>query len=333
MHSRRSFLNFINRSAPAVETYWLHVNRTAMACRFEITLPTEEREGVAAAVEALNEVDRIEAQLTVFRDTSLVSHINRRAAQEPVVVDRAVFELLAQCKEIHSETSGAFDITSGPLTRCWGFFKRQGRFPDATEIQTARDMVGSDKLLLDKDSRSVRFASEGMEINLGSIGKGYALDCVATSLRDTLDIALVSAASSSFRAVGSGGPDGKGWVVGLRNPRSKRARLGVLELHDCALSTSGSEEQFFDHQGKRFGHILDPRTGWPSTGISSVSVVCESAAMSDALSTAFFVGGLELAEQYCNTHPETLAVILEGDSEKPLVIGNHRNCQIRSGSA
>ena len=149
-HTRRSFLNFINRSAPAVETYWLHVNRTAMACRFEITLPTEEREGVAAAVEALNEVDRIEAQLTVFRDTSLVSYINRRAAQEPVEVDRAVFELLSRCKEIHSQTSGAFDITSGPLTRCWGFFKRQGRFPDATEIQTAMDMVGSDKLILDK---------------------------------------------------------------------------------------------------------------------------------------------------------------------------------------
>jgi len=335
MHSRRSFLNFIDRTATPVETYWLHVNRTAMACRFEITLPTEEREGVAAAIEALNEVDRIEDQLTVFRDTSLVSHINRRAAQEPVKVDPAVFELLSRCKQIHTETSGAFDITSGPLTRCWGFFKRQGRFPDATEIRTAMYNVGSDKLILDDDSLSVSFATEGMEINLGSIGKGYALDCVATLLRDTLDSALVSAASSSFQAVGSGGPDRKGWVVGLRNPRSKRARLGVLELHDCALSTSGSEEQFFEHQGKQFGHIIDPRTGWPSTGISSVSVVCESAAMSDALSTAFFVGGLELAEGYCNTHPETLAVILEGDSEKPVVIGNHRNCEISmsSGSA
>lgn len=326
--TRRSFLNFINRATPPVESYWLHVNRTAMACRFEVTLPTDEREGVSVAVDALNEVDRIEDQLTVFRESSVVSHINRSAAEEPVHIERDVFDLLSQCKQIHQETHGAFDITSGPLTRCWGFFKRQGRFPGTKEIEAARELVGSDSLLLDGDEHTVSFAKQGTEINLGSIGKGYALDRVATLLKGTLNNALVSAASSSFRAIGSGGPNGQGWVVGLRNPRSKKKRLGALELRECALSTSGSEEQFFEHEGKRFGHIIDPRTGWPSTGISSVSVVCDLAAMSDALSTAFFVGGLELAANYCNTHPETLAVILEGDSEMPVVIGDNRNCQL-----
>jgi thiamine biosynthesis lipoprotein len=299
-----------------------------MACRFEITLPADEREGIAPAVEALNEVDRIEDQLTVFRETSVVSGINRNAAEKSVYVEQVVFDLLLQCKRIHEDTNGAFDITSGPLTKCWGFLKRQGRFPGAQEIEVAKELVGSDKLILDSESRGVAFARRGVEINLGSIGKGYALDRVAEILECTLDNALVSAASSSFRAVGRGGPNGESWMVGLRNPRSKNRRLGVLELHDCALSTSGSEEQFFEYEGRRLGHIIDPRTGWPSSGISSVSVVCESAAMSDALSTAFFVGGLELAESYCNTHPETLAVILEADSRTPVVVGSNKNCRI-----
>ncbi len=333
MQTRRSFLNFINRSTlPPVESYWLHVNRTAMACKFEVTLPTDERDGVAAAVEALNEVDRIEEQLTIFRDTSVVSEINRSADKKPVEISKAVYDLLSQCKEIHEDTRGAFDITSGPLTKCWGFFKRQGRFPDASEIDAAKELIGSEKLNLDKELRSVSFSRGGMEINLGSIGKGYALDRVGMLLGETLNNALVSAASSSFKAIGRGGPNGKPWVVGLRNPRSKSKRLGVVELYDCALSTSGTEEQFFEHQGKRFGHIIDPRTGWPSSGISSVSVVCGSAAMSDALSTAFFVGGVELAESYCSRHPETMVLILEADSEVPIVIGNNQNCQISISS-
>ena len=101
MQNRRSFLNFINRAAPPVDSYWLHVNRTAMACRFEVTLPADERQGVAVAVEALNEIDRIEDQLTVFRDTSVISALNRKAAEQPVQIDKDVFDLLSQCKQLH----------------------------------------------------------------------------------------------------------------------------------------------------------------------------------------------------------------------------------------
>jgi thiamine biosynthesis lipoprotein len=325
--SRRAFLDFMTRRTPPADNCWLHINRTAMACRFEVTLPMSEQGGVAAATEALNEIDRIEDKLTVFRETSEISRINRCAAAEPVRVDPTLFKLLVLCKELYRATEGAFDITSGPLTRCWGFLRREGRLPSNSQIATALASVGSDKLLLDPASRSIRFAEAGVEINLGSIGKGYALDCVSTSVGRKIRTALLNAGSSSIRALGDGEPEHGGWVVGLRDPRAKTRRMGVLRLRDCAMSTSGTEEQFFEHDGKRYGHIIDPRTGWPASSVSSVIVVADSAAVSDALATAFFVGGRELAERYCAVDTEVLVILLESDSDTPIVIGSNKGCE------
>jgi len=323
--SRRNFLNLVRQGTPAVDRCWLHINRTAMACRFEVTLPMSEQTGVAVATDALDEVDRLESQLTVFRESSEVSCINRRASTERVKVEQSLFDLLSLCKVLHSETRGAFDVTAGPLARAWGFLRREGRLPSNHEISEARARVGSDKLLLDVETQTVRFARPGMEINLGSIGKGYALDRVASSVAGRLDNVLLNAGASSMRAVGDG-ERGEGWVVGLRHPRSKLRRLGVLRLRDCGLSTSGSEEQFFEHEGVRYGHIIDPRTGWPTNSVASVTVVSQSAAISDALATAFFVGGPKLAEEYCGKHAEIMAIMLERGSNSPLIFGSNRNC-------
>ncbi|MCM3874100.1 MAG: FAD:protein FMN transferase, partial [Pyrinomonadaceae bacterium] len=125
--SRRSFLNFIEGNKPEPKDWWLHVNRTAMACRFEVTLPVGDRAGVAVATDALNQIDRLEAQLSVFRESSEVSCINRQAATEAIRVEDSLFDLLSLCKKLHRDTDRAFDVTSGPLTRCWGFLKREGR--------------------------------------------------------------------------------------------------------------------------------------------------------------------------------------------------------------
>jgi thiamine biosynthesis lipoprotein len=325
--SRRAFLNFIQARMPATADSWLHVNRTAMACRFEVTVPASEQEGVAAAQKALNEIDALEAQLTVFRDSSEVSSVNRHAAIEPVRLKENLFELLVLCKSLFESTEGAFDITSGPLTRCWGFLRREGRLPESGEIERAKALVGSQHLLLDEKSQSVQFSKPGIEINLGSIGKGYALDCVRPLLSEKIRTALLNAGSSSIVAIGAG-ESGRGWLVGLRDPRSKGSRMGSLRLRDCAMSTSGSEEQFFEHEGKRYGHIIDPRTGWPASEVTSVTVVAQSAAISDALATAFYVAGRDLAEKYCATHENVVAIILERDSKKPIVVGNNRQCEI-----
>lgn len=326
---RRDFLaGRTGREDAVSDGYWLHVSRSAMACRFEITLPLEERRGVRAAQRALEQVDRIEAQLSIFRETSQVSGLNRTASLRPVRVSRSLFSLLRLSRELFEATDGAFDITSGPLSEVWGFLRRQGRIPYESEIKNAREVVGCRKLLLDEKRCEVSFERNGVMLNFGSIGKGYALDHVATSIRSDVSSALISAGSSSMRAIGSGTREPAGWKVGIRHPRDGTRRLAILHLRNTSLSTSGHEEQFFEYQGQRYGHIIDPRTGQPSEGISGVTVIHQSAAVADALATAFYVGGTELARAYCATHPQTVAIILETSSDQPVIIGASEKCEV-----
>lgn len=327
MYERREILKLAPRRPAATEAYWLHVSRAAMACRFEITLPQTAQAGVRVASAALDEVARLEQQLTVFRADSEVSNLNQQAALQAVKVEPALFTLLRLCQELSHLTTGAFDITAGPLSRCWGFLRRQGCIPTPAEIEQARASVGSEKLLLDAETQTLRFAQPGVEINLGSIGKGYALDRAAEQMRGEIQTALLSAGSSSMYALGKG-ERGQGWTVGIRHPRKLSQRMAVVHLRNAALATSGSEEQFFEHEGRRYGHILDPRTGWPATSVAGVTVVAASATITDALATAFYVGGRELAESYCAAHPGTLAVLLEREADRPVVIGHNPQCEV-----
>lgn len=322
--TRRAFLSLRQSRVAPTEECWLHVNRKAMACRFEVTLPGSTDCGVSIASEALDQIEEIEKQLSIFKEESAVSLLNYSAALRPIGVERSLFALLQLCKKLHDETEGAFDITSGPLTRCWGFLKREGRLPSDSEIENAKALVGSDKLVLDAASSTVQFKRPRVEINLGSIGKGYALDVVSAHFKKANEPALLSAGASSFLATGSA----RVWLVGIRHPRAKQKRLASVRLRECAMSTSGSEEQFFETGGRRFGHIIDSRTGWPAEQVSSVTVVADSAARSDALATAFFVGGRELAERYCEKHRDVLAIMLEADADRPLLIGRNRHCEI-----
>jgi len=159
-----------------------------------------------------------------------------------------------------------------------------------------------------------------MELNLGSIGKGYALDRMATLMRARgAAHALISAGGSSAVAIGG---RGAGWTVDLRSRQVATGRLARLRLRDGALATSGAGEQFFEVDGRRYGHVIDPRTGWPASGVLSVSVVTAEGAVSDALSTAFLVGGLELARRYCASNPQTLVLVTPDDGRpRPVVLG------------
>lgn len=290
-----------------------------MACRFEIALSGEDAPFVPAARAALDEVDRIEDRLTVFRETSALSAINRRAGRDPVTADDDLFALLETCRALHVETEGAFDITTTPLSRCWGFLRRQGRLPAAAEVEAARAQVGMEAVDLDAERRTVRFHRPGLELNLGAVGKGHALDRVGRLLRARgVQHALVSAAGSSVLAIGGRAGD---WQIDVGSRHLGR-RLGHLRLRDGALGTSGAGLQFVEVDGKRYGHVLDPRTGWPASGTLAATVVTASAAAADALSTAFLVGGTALAERYCAAHADTLAILTpeQGDT---LVIGSY----------
>jgi thiamine biosynthesis lipoprotein len=330
MLQRRQFLRFSPSRYLPSDGYWLHVSRVAMACRFEVTLPRREKAGVFLANRALEVADRVERQLTVFKETSDISYINRIAAEHPVHVDASLWDLLILCCKLHCETGGSFDITSAPMSRCWGFLRRQGRLPDPNEIQETLAIVGSDKMRLEAEARTIRFERPGVELNFGSIGKGYALDRMAAALRGGVDSALLSAGSSSLLAIGSGDRLQGGWKVGIRHPLHKHRRLAVLQLRGCAMSTSGSEEQFFEHQGKRYGHIIDPRSGWPAEGVASATVIAASAAITDALATAFYVGGVELAERFCVSNPGVMAIILESAAKLPVVLGGNDNCKVET---
>lgn len=299
-----------------------------MACRFEATLPISDQTGVNLTRDALATVGGLEQQLTVFKENSEVSYINRTAATGAVRVEKSLFALLLLCQKLSIETKGAFDITSGPLSDCWGFLRRQGSIPEPHAIEAARALVGADRLMLDPASRTIRFERAGVQINLGSIGKGYALDRIGATIEKRVRACLLTAGSSSMRAIGSGDRDDAGWIIGVRHPRCNTRRLAVLRMRDCAMATSGGEEQYFEHKGKRYCHIIDPRSGMPADRVSSVTVVTRSAACADALATAFFVGGPELAESYCSIHTGVLAVMLETGSERAVVFGQNDQCEV-----
>ncbi|HEY8148032.1 MAG TPA: FAD:protein FMN transferase [Vicinamibacteria bacterium] len=302
------------------EGHWIRIHRAAMACRFEILLDGADETHAAAAREALDEADRLEAALSVFRETSELSRLNHTAAQGPVVVDADLFALLVRCRDLYARTAGAFDITSTPLSRCWGFLRREGKLPPPEAITAARALVGMSRVLFDETSRTIRFERDGMELNLGSIGKGYALDRMAALMRARgVAHALISAGGSSAVALGG---RGEGWTVDIRSRQVASGKLARLHLRDGALATSGAGEQFFEVDGRRYGHVIDPRTGWPAAGVLSVSVVTAEGALSDALSTAFLVGGLGVARRYCASHPQTLALVTPDDgTSRPVVLG------------
>lgn len=327
MISRRGLfaLNFDGPRPPAADGGWLRVHRTAMACRVEVTLDPGDGASIAAATDALNEADRVESLLTLFRDSSELARINREAAGECAGVDAEVFAVLERCVQLTADTSGAFDITSTPLSRCWGFLRREGHVPADDALAAARSAVGMSRVTLDRERRAVAFSVPGMELNLNAIGKGYALDRMAATLGTRgVRRALLSAGGSSVRALG--GPSA-GWPIDVRS-RLVDGRIARVHLRGGALGTSGAGEQFVVENGTRYGHVIDPRTGWPAAGVVSASVVTRDAATADALSTAFLIGGPALAERYCSAHPETLALLVVNAAEPVRVYGGYTGARL-----
>jgi thiamine biosynthesis lipoprotein len=299
---------------PGGDRFLVQFSREAMACRFAVFLNAGQySQGPQAALDALERVDRLEAQMTIYRADSELAEINRRAAGGAVAVESELFRLFERCQQLHADTDGAFDITSTPLTRLWGFYRRQGRLPAAAEIEQARAQVGSQHVELDSERRTVRFLRPGVELNLGSIGKGYALDCCAAALEaEGVEHFLMHGGQSSVLARGSHASRtaAGGWVVGVGHPLRPERLLAELYVRNRGLGTSGSGTQFFRFEGRRFGHILDPRTGWPAEGVFSVTVVAPTAAEADALATAFYVAGVDTAQHYCQQHSDVGMLML-----------------------
>ncbi|MCG6157096.1 FAD:protein FMN transferase [Rubinisphaera margarita] len=282
----------------------------AMACEFSIILnPSEDRRQTITASDALDFVHPVEDQLTVYRDQSDLMRLNRDAINGPCSVDEELFELLELSLKLAEETQGAFTPAARALNLLWRECRARGDVPKESDVADAVHCSDCRKVVLDRTLQTVHLTDPRMGLDLSGIGKGHALDRIAAFLeQEELSNCLIHGGHSSIIARGSHRKAG-GWPVGIRHPQFPQKRLATLMLEDRAFSASGSGVQFFRHQGKRYGHIFDPRTGWPVDHILSAVVTAPSAAVADALSTAFYVLPLEESLAYCERHPEITALI------------------------
>jgi FAD:protein FMN transferase len=246
----------------------------------------------AAARAAIGEIRRIEGLLSMFRPDSECSIVNRGAARRPVQVSPELHHLLSRCLEHSRETDGAFDITVGPLKRAWGFVGGNGCVPAAEALAEARSHVGSRHVRLDAGTRAVRFDHPGVAIDLGGVGKGYAVDRAADVLRaHGIVTALVAGSTSSLFGLGAPPEEPRGWRADIRDAESPGTRIAEVFLRDTALTTSGTGEKCFWSGGTLYSHILDPRTGWPVQSTAQVSVVTPRAVDGEVWAKACLLNG------------------------------------------
>jgi len=266
---------------------------TVMGCTFGVAAYGPGREVLAGQVEAaFEEARRIDAWLSNYRADSDLSRLNRSAAQSPTAVSDELFNLLAQAAGYSGASEGAFDMTVGPLVRTWGFYEGSGRLAGDDEVDQALEKTGYRFVELDPVHKTVRFTRPGVELDPGGIGKGYAVDRMVEVLRLAgVKAALVNACHSSIYGLGAPPDDPSGWMLEIENAVGGVAE--TLVLKDESLSTSGSQEKFFEAGGVTYSHIIDPRSGRPAAGVAAISVVAPTALDSEVWSTAIFVNGLD----------------------------------------
>jgi thiamine biosynthesis lipoprotein len=293
--------------APTVVRHQWTFSRHAMACPFEVLMNAGQYVGgPEAALSALELVGELEAKWSVFLEESELSRWNRLPEKQTMELTKVTARLIQAGLELAEWTGGAFDFTTGYLTRAWGFFRREGRFPSKEQIEEAIQATGCRYLSWDPEQRKLSKQVAMLEINPGAIGKGLALDLIAERFRQQgmIDVFL-HAGQSSALAMGQrqDGTGRKGWAVLLRHPYRKNEVLGEFHLQDQALGTSGAAQQFFYFQGKRYGHILDPRSGMPAMHWQSVTVVAATAAQADGIATACFVMDPEELQRFATGNP------------------------------
>jgi thiamine biosynthesis lipoprotein len=285
-----------------------------MGSFFEVRLGASVPGAVDLATRALDRIDELEAQLTIYNDESEVSRLNASAHLGPVPVERGLFALLEQAVAIGRLTRGAYDVTAGALSLAWGFTRGPRRVPDAGALAEARDRTGTRHLILDAERSTVAFDRPGLVINLGSIGKGYAIDRAADVVRAHWwpTTALVHGGRSSLYALGSPPDDfGGRWPVAVRDPADPENPLGTVHLRNRGMGTSGAAFQKFEANGREYGHIIDPRTGEPpDDGPSSVTVLAPTAAEADAFSTAFYLLGPAASAKILAGRPDVGALFV-----------------------
>jgi len=280
-----------------------------------VTLVTPDSAGSAAHARVVKGAwDQVNAWMSNWSESSEISRINREAASSSesggVLVQTEVAEVIETALRIGEQSGGAFDITVEPLVRLWGFLGGVPQVPDSSEIERVLGDIGLEKIEFDPESRLIRFREANLRADLGGIAKGYGVDRAILALQESgVEDALVDL-SGNIRLIGS--PAGRtAWSIGIRDPRGRFTYFAKLSLSDACMATSGNYEQFVAKDGKEYGHILDPRSGWPASGLLSATAIAPSAMEADAWATALVVLGPEGAKAAVEERGGLSAVLIE----------------------
>ncbi len=301
----------------------------SMGTVFEVTIYTADKYIAEKTFnDVFQELNRLDYLMSNYKKESVLSQLNKNASSGSADCNKELANVIEQSLQYSKITDGAFDITIGPLMKKWGFFKKQGRIPGKEELESVLESVSYKNIIIEEKAikslaknpvtvKTVYFKNAGTEIDLGGIGKGYAVDMAARVLKQNgINSALINFAGNIY-AFGTP-PEKDSWVIGLQHPRESEGLLGSFEIKNKAVSTSGDYEKFFTIEGKRYSHIIDPRTGYPVEGIVSVTIVTGNAARADALSTGVFVLGLEKGMDLIEQLQDVEGIIIYEDADSKL---------------
>ena len=311
------FIVFFVMAGFGQERKYVTVNRTQklMGSRFDITVVAANEEiGYINIDEAVAEITRIEKLISSWDPESETSLINKNAGIQPVKVSIELFKLIERTKQISEITDGAFDISYSSMDDIWKFDGSMTYMPTKEAIENSIAKVGYEKIILNNEDHSVFLSQKGMKISFGAIGKGYAADKAKELLVSKQVIAGIINASGDLTTWGTKA-SGEKWLIGIANPLSKDKIFSWLPIVESSVATSGNYEKFIIFDGKKYTHIIDPRTGYPSQGVNSVSVFAKSAELCDALATAVFIMGKEAGLSLINQLGGTEVILVDSNNK------------------
>lgn len=286
-----------------------------MGSRFDITIVANEKDEAEAYIDtAVAEITRIENLISEWRAQTQVSEVNRNAGIAPVKVDKELLDLTQRALYFSKISDGAFDISFAAMDKIWKFDGSMTEMPSPETVKKSVAKVGYENIILDKEKSTIFLKLEGMKIGFGSIGKGYAADKTRELMISKGVKAGIINASGDMNTWGTQ-PDGKPWTVGITNPVNKNKVFAVFPLRESAVVTSGSYEKYVLLNGKRYTHIINPVTGYPATGLSSVTVMGPSAEMANGFSTAIMVLGKDVGLNLINQFPNLSCIIVTDSGE------------------
>lgn len=263
---------------------------------------------------AIKEISRIESLISSWDKNSQTSLINNSAGIRPVQVDKELFELISRSIKISALTQGAFDISYAPMDKLWYFDKEMEKLPTAQQIAQSVSKVGYENIIINEKKRTVFLNKKGMKIGFGAIGKGYAADKAKDILIQNDVKSGIINASGDLTAWGQK-PSGDDWMVAVVNPLNKNKVFSWLPIKNSSIVTSGNYEKFITVDGKSYSHIIDPRTGYPSEGILSVTIISQNAELADALATSVFVLGTDIGIDMINQLKNVECIIINSDNK------------------